>query len=631
MKLDISGLDARLRDVVTELAPQIGAELGEHGIPLLSEECAEGLEVYPSNNGEIVIAFDPKEPVCFCRALGYLKSVERSGVSVKEKPRFDKLRYMADMSRNGLMNIPTAKKMMRYLALMGFNDFSLYLEDGYEIPGYPYFGHERSKYTQEDIKELIEYGELLGLSITPCVQTLAHFDVPLQWPAMKPLKDTRNVLYVGGEETYKFLDAMLGQLVKLFKVRSFNIGMDEAHGLGLGKKLSKEGLIDKSELMKQHLRTVGELCAKHGIKPMIWSDMFFRPYEKDGGYYSPSVVVPQDVVDSVPDDFTLVYWDYYTLPDTEESRATFDNMLAQHKRFKNPAAFAGGTWKWVGFAPENTFSEHVGEYHVRRCIEEGIRDISVTAWGDDGSEASVFSAMSAPLIYADRLYGKNDALGERFADVFGIDLDTYRLLDIPDFVPDAPDPKKKASKNPSKYLFYADPVCGKLDAHVMPSYGEHFASARDRLAAHADHPEFGYIFKNLADLCGALALKATLGIDAREAYAKGDKEALLRLADRAELAAGATADFIDSTRERWYRENKLFGFEALEMRMGAVRQRLLGTAKTLRLYAEGALDSLDMLTEPLLPFDPNAVGDKNVLTTYVASQAFPITWYVDLP
>ncbi|MBQ9545268.1 MAG: beta-N-acetylhexosaminidase [Clostridia bacterium] len=625
MKIDVSCLDERLQKIAEELAPEIGIDTGEHGIPVVCENCAEGFEIYPSNSGEIVIAYDKNEPVTFCRAFGYLKQVERTGKPVKEKPKFDKLRYMADMSRNGMMNVPTAKKMMRNLALMGYNDFSLYLEDGYSIPGYPYFGYERSRYSESDIKELIEYGELLGLTITPCVQTLAHLKNPLQWSAMRELKDTDSVLYVGSEKTYQFLDAMIGQLTKIFKTRKFNVGMDEAHGLGLGKKLDKEGLKNKSELMRQHLETVGEICRRHGVEPMIWSDMFFRPFESDGGYYSATVDVPQEVIDGVPEDFTLIYWDYYTLPDTEASRASFDNMLAQHKRFKNPIAFAGGTWLWVGFTPENTFSEHVGEYHVRRCIEEGIRDISVTAWGDDGSESSVFSALVAPLIYGDRLYGKEDSLNERFEDLFGIALDDYKLLDTPDFVPDAPDPRLKASKNPSKYLFYADPICGKLDAHVLPSYKEHFARERDLLLKFAGHRKWGYIFKNLSDLCAVLALKATFGIEAREAYAKGDKKALLALADRAELAADLTLEFRDSTRDRWYKEYKLYGFETLEMRLGGVRQRLLGTAETLRRYVDGRLESLDMMTEQLLPMDPRAVGKSNVLTTYEAAQAFPAT------
>ena len=627
MKLDLTALNDREQKICEELLPVLGIETGEHGIPLVTETADKGLEAYVSNSGELVIAYDHDEPACFCRALGHLKKLEESGVPVKETPAFDKLRYMADMSRNGLMNVPTAKRMMRYLALMGYNDFALYLEDGYSVPGYPYFGRQRPRYTEADIRELIAYGELFGMTVTPYVQTLAHYDAMLKWDAMREIKDKGNVLYVGNEKTYEFLDALLGEITRLFKVRVINIGMDEAHELGLGRRLEREGYTDKPTLMRLHLKRVAELCKKHGITPMIWSDMFFRPFVEKGGYYSPTVEVPQEVIDGVPEGFVVTYWDYYTIPDTEKHRAAFDNMLRQHKRFKNPIAFAGGTWKWTGFAPQNRFSLIAGEYHVTRCMEEGIRDIAVTAWGDDGAEASVFSALAAVLLYGERLYGETGDISDRFKEIFGLDLDTYLLLDIPNFVPDLENPESKASKNPSKYFFYADPICGKLDAHVLPSYAGYFAEVEKKLAAHTDEPNFGNLFATLAALCGALKDKVSLGIDARKAYEAGDMKALGEVADRCEAAVGSVDRFTDLMRVQWFSENKPVGFEALEMRFGAVRARLIGAAKTLRLYISGSIPNLDMLEEPLLPLIPGKVGPDNVMSLTSAGQSYPATVY----
>ena len=44
---------------------------------------------------------------------------------------------------------------------------------------------------------------------------------------------------------------------------------------------------------------------------MMWSDMYFR-LAFGGKYYSTTGSIPKEVVATVPEDVTLVYWDYYT-------------------------------------------------------------------------------------------------------------------------------------------------------------------------------------------------------------------------------------------------------------------------------------------------------------------------------
>jgi len=628
IKLDFENLPESLKAPALEALELLDIEEGEHGIPVIAENKGDGLEVYFSNNGALVIEYSR---LCeFFRGLSHVKKIVNDGIPVKEKANFEWLTYMADVSRNGVMNLDTAKLMIRYLALMGYNDLMLYTEDTYELPKYPYFGHQRGKYTLEEIKELISYGEDFGITLSPCVQTLGHFRMPLIWPCFSDIKDSSEVLYVGKEETYEFLDHMFETLCSVYKTRRFNIGMDEAHTLGKGRRLEKEGYVKKSELMQIHLKRVAELCKKHGIKPLIWSDMFFRPHTPHNGYYSADVSVPDEVIKGVPEDFTLVYWDYYNCDMNPDSKSKFDHMISEHKRFNNPIAFAGGSWKWTGYAPNNAFSLNSSNYHVNSCLENGIRDITVTAWGDDGAEASTFSALPAMLLYAEKLY-KGDTsdhdISDAFYDIFGVKLEDFMLLDLPNAVPDCPELKFNCSKNPSKYLLYNDCLCGRLDAHISFSYRAYYADTARLLEKYVDLPRFGYLFKTLASLCRVLTNKATLSIDLRSAYLEKDNARLKALCETVDTLVSDIDAFINDLREQWYSENKLFGFETLEMRLGSVRQRAIGARITVEKYLSGKLKKIEPLEEAVLYSDcREADSDKSkVLSISIYNQCVPVT------
>ncbi len=624
---DLTFLSPTEKKAAEELLPILKTETAGRTVRLKTSERSAGLSVRLRDD-TAEIAYDPSRRSTFCRALGLLPRVlRRPGDCLTEAPAFDTLRYMPDMSRNGMMHTSALRRLIRYLALLGYNDLMLYLEDGYDIPEYPYFGHGRPRYTERELREIIDYADLFGMTVTPCIQTLGHLKMPLLWPAMRKAADTSDTLYVGNEETYRLIDAMLTALCRTFRVRRFHIGMDEAENVGLGRRLRREGYTERAELMREHLRRVGALCEAHGVRPMIWSDMFFRSLNPGGDYYSPNVSVPREIIDGVPENFTLVYWNYYHTEEIASDRNVFDHMMAEHLRFRNPIAFAGGSWKWTGYAPNNSFSLLAGDFHVRRCRENGIRDIALTAWGDDGAEASAFSALAAAVLYAERLYtDSRDGLEDAFRDIFGMPLSSYLLLDLPNRVPGAPETARSPAVNPSKYFFYADPLCGRLDAHVRQEFAPFFGEAAKRLAAEEDHPEFGYLFRTLSCLCGILREKVTFSLDARAAYEGGNRCALARLADRADRIADMVGRFTDTMRTQWLTENKMTGFENLEMRYGALQARFRGAAAVIRDYLAGTIHGIEALEEPVLPVDPERPEEIPVLTRM--RQAVPVTFSI---
>ena len=68
----------------------------------------------------------------------------------------DKLRelgVMIDCSRNAVVKLPALKDFIKICADFGYDYVGLYTEDTFEVDGEPYFGYQRGRYTQAEIKE----------------------------------------------------------------------------------------------------------------------------------------------------------------------------------------------------------------------------------------------------------------------------------------------------------------------------------------------------------------------------------------------------------------------------------------------------------------------------------------------
>ena len=102
-----------------------------------------------------------RKPHQLYRALSVLATALAEGdkVEIEEQAAYEDLAYMADCSRNAVLNVAFAKQMIEVLALMGYSTFELYMEDTYQIEGQPYFGYKRYEGTDKSKKNQIVVNE----------------------------------------------------------------------------------------------------------------------------------------------------------------------------------------------------------------------------------------------------------------------------------------------------------------------------------------------------------------------------------------------------------------------------------------------------------------------------------------
>ena len=115
---------------------------------------------------------------------------------------------------------------------------------------------------------------------------------------------------VGNQKVYDFIGELLASLKECFSSRSIHLGMDEAHMLGLGNYLKKNGYRKSSLLMKEHCEKVLNLCQDLDLEPMVWSDMYITS-NTGKGYYDVDSSTDTCSWEKPDSNLGLVYWDYF--------------------------------------------------------------------------------------------------------------------------------------------------------------------------------------------------------------------------------------------------------------------------------------------------------------------------------
>ena len=604
LKVKFANLPEELITPVSEYCADIGVKISDDAAVKISVSHGDSLTVDGSADG-VKITYDRRCELF--RALSLVPDFVKDGTKICEKARYSLLSYMADCSRNAVPNVSFVKQMIRNLAGMGYTSMMLYMEDTYELPEYPYFGHMRGRYSEAELREMDDYAYSFGIELIPCIQTLAHLATALRWPDFEGYKESPDVLLIGDERTYKFAEAAIRRMSECFRSRRINLGMDEASTVGKGESVKRYGRRNPSDMMLEHLGRVNEICRKYGMKPMIWSDMFFR-MAFNGDYRIREGRVPQEVIDKVPTDVELAYWDYYS-----RDRELFSHMLDCHKDFHSKTVFAGGAWKWSGFGAHNAFSLASSKLQIDVCEEYGIDEILVTGWGDNGGEASQISTTATLLYFAERCYhGESDDkwLEKRAADCFATSFEELLAFDLPDSLPECTVDKARLPASVCKSLLYNDPLERFMDCHLVPeTVSDEYAKRAEKLLSLAGNPRFGYAYETLGYLCAALSLKSTLGLRLREAYKAGDKAALKNAAeDDIPKITENIEKFLSALRRQWYHENKTFGFIAEEIRLGGLIERMRSVKMRLLDYADGRIDKIEELETDALPYTPSRAG-----------------------
>ena len=606
MKLYFDKLPKELEKGIMLLTTDYGFEIGEDGIPIsLTQVDGDKLSVSFCNGNACIEYVRPKH---FFRGLGILLEALKSGnhLNVTEEISFDTLGVMFDVSQgNAVITPKTMQKILQKMAVMGINMLMLYMEDSFVLHGHPFFGYMRPKYTQADFKEIDDYANLFGIEVIPAIQTLAHLTDVLKWGNVyDDIADCADILLVGKDETYEFIENMLAEARKPFRSRRVHIGMDEAWKLGRGKYQDLNGIEDKNSIMRKHLIRVCEITEKMGLKPMMWSDMFFNTPELSGygNNFDPNAQISAELFAGIPDSLGLVFWDY-----NQVDVDFYTAVIKKHQSLNHPVIFAGGVYNCHGFGVNNGLAIDTISASLTSCRNTGIKEAFLTVWGDDGTENNISSVLLAFSTFAEQAYNPNadlEQLKQRFKTCTGGNYDDFMNLRYLDEIPGVPAGNPTMS-NPTKYLTWQNTLLGLYDKNIeglgLDMYYEEwsgkYAQAKER------NPLYHSVFDMAEKLCAVLGIKSELGLKLRAAYRANDKPALERYGNVVipQLIIRYKA-LRESHRDYWFSTNKPEGWEIIDLRYGTQLNWLDTAVYRIKSYLDGSISDIGELENERLHY-----------------------------
>ena len=548
----------------------------------------------------------------FFRGLAILNDKIASGekeFSLQEIKKFDRCGVMIDCSRNAVPTVENLKNILFKISCMGLNTVLLYTEDTYEVEEYPYFGYMRGAYKKEEIRELDAYAQNLGIELVPCIQTLAHLETALRWEYAANLRDNGDVLLIDEPKTYDFIEAMIKSVSESFSTRKIHIGMDEAHGVGLGNYLLKNGYKDRFDILASHLRKVMQILDKYSMEPMMWSDMFFRLGSKDNDYYDVNAQIPSDIEEKIPKNLSMVFWDYYH--DDEE---LYDNMIKLHQKMGREVVFAGGIWIWrgMGAAYHKTISS--SKAALKKCRENGVKNVFATVWQDDGAEVPLQEAYLGMQLWAE--YNYYDEVTDRhlekmFKVCTGYDMEAFLCFNCDEF-----DRERCVWDvvTVSKNLLYQDILCGLFDKNFsLIDIRGHYEKLIERVKNLPVQRGMEHIFEWYKKLLEVLLIKSDIGTQIQTAYKKDDKEKLLLCVENLKRLKEELILFKELYIAMWDKNNKAFGFDMIDMRLGGVIARTDTAIIRITSYINGNTQRIEELDQEKLLYKGNGITEERCL------------------
>ena len=224
--------------------------------------------------------------------------------TIQDQPRFAWRGLMIDVSRH-FIPLDVLKRNLDGMEAVKMNVFHWHLSEnqGFRVesrkfPKLHELGSDGLYYTQDEIRELVAYARDRGVRVVPEFDMPGHttawfvgypelasgsgpYSIERKWGIFDPAMDLTN------EKTYKFLDDLIGEMVKLFPDHYFHIGGDEVNGKewDANPKIQEfkksHNLKTNEELQAYFSQGVQKIVTKHGKSVVGWDEVFIPGVPKD--------------------------------------------------------------------------------------------------------------------------------------------------------------------------------------------------------------------------------------------------------------------------------------------------------------------------------------------------------------
>lgn len=358
---------------------------------------------------------------------GNFGNITFSCARVIDYPRTQWRCFMLDSGRQ-YQKISTIKKYIDMASLLKMNYFHWHLTEGLgwriEIRQYPRLARiggsvgkgeeQQGFYTQEEIREIVEYARLRNITVVPEVDMPGHAEAALSaypelscfgLPVEVPQQGfTQNIFCAGKDETLRFLKNILDEVCVLFPSPYIHLGGDEAPKGNWDKcpdcqkKIASRKLKDSHDLQLWFAAQMAEYLKSKGRKVIFWGDVVYHD-----GY-------------PLPDNTVIQWWNY---------RGHKDLALRNAIQHHYPVICSSNYYTylnfpltpWRGYTEARTFDlrdVYLNNPSDKILMEKNpfVLGMSCALWTDDGVTERMIDRRLFPriLALAEQMWHENEML-----------------------------------------------------------------------------------------------------------------------------------------------------------------------------------------------------------------------------
>ncbi|MFO8018609.1 MAG: family 20 glycosylhydrolase [Promethearchaeia archaeon] len=284
-------------------------------------------------------------------------------IQIIDYPQLEIRGISDDISRGQAAKIENLKKFIKILTHFKINHYYLvYMQDMFQYSNHPKIGKERSPYSKNDIKHLVNFAKKYFIEVIPIFNANGHWENILYYPEYWQYGEfpASNSLNIANDEIYTLLDEMIGEISKVFTSKYFHMGSDESWDVGKGASKKYVNELGIANAYLKHYKRVYEIIKSHGYeKIIIYHDILFKH---------------KDVLEGLPKDMIIMYWKY----DTAHKHPIVDDLKAH----QFPIIVSPSIMDYNRPFPALTKSM----YNIRNLIRYGWQGGAVgeitSSWGD---------------------------------------------------------------------------------------------------------------------------------------------------------------------------------------------------------------------------------------------------------
>lgn len=276
--------------------------------------------------------------------------------------------------------------------------FDPYVGDGVEYCGF---------YTQEEAREIVAYARERFITVIPEIEMPGHsvaalaaypelactpgpFQVSTRWGV------TRDI-YCPKEETFAFLESVLGEVMEIFPSRYIHIGGDEAPKAAWEESevaqevMRREGLADEEELQSWFIRRIERFLSDNGRRLLGWDEIL------EGGLAPGATVMSwrgmeggiqaaREGHDVVMTPTGYVYFDYYQGDTIQEPLAIggYTPLERVYAFEPVPQELSPGEARHILGAQGNVWTEYIKTpEHVEYMVVPRMLALSEVVWSPE--------------------------------------------------------------------------------------------------------------------------------------------------------------------------------------------------------------------------------------------------------